>query len=789
MAQATETFDRFFERANETIPYPYQTELASGALLPDVLAVPTGSGKTAAVLTAWLWRRRFHPDSAIRVATPRRLVYCLPMRVLVEQTEAVARLMLERLGLAQSVGVHPILGGQVDDAWISEPDRDAVIVGTQDMLLSRALNRGYAAGRFRWPRLFGLLNNDALWVCDEIQLMGCGLPTAVQLHAFRAREGTFGPTSTVFMSATMEPAWLRTVDFPADALAVQRLGTEDRMDAGLAKRLEARKSLHEVPAPTAASPRALASLILDQHQDESLTLVVVNQVKRAVELYRALEKSGAPVLLLHSRFRPRERREALRQLLAKPGSGGVIAVTTQVVEAGVDLDARTLFFETAPWSSVVQRLGRCNRAGRYEKAAVHWIDLPEKDARPYEAAELAGCRDRLRKLGEGADLSPARLDELPLDPPKPSSHVLRRKDLYELFDTSTDLSGLDVDVSRFIRDADERDLLVFWRDFSGRPPEKFAQPERDELCPAPVGVLREFLEKSHAPAWVFDPLDETWVPVSANRLRPGLRVLLRCEAGAYGPSIGFDVKTGAPVEPVPPVPPSGSAHDAEADEALDSDAASQEPRWITVREHTDDVVREARELASLADGQAEAVLLAARWHDAGKAHPVFQRFLRKSGGTPPDLDAQYAKSPGRGGRHERPHFRHELASALVLLSHEPGANGDLAAYLVAAHHGKVRFAIRSLPDEFLPPQREARFAQGIWEGESLPPVDLGDDVTSPETQFDLSLMEIGRGPAGPSWTERVLSLLDALGPFRLAYLEALLRAADARASRKEAGHA
>ncbi len=40
-----------------------------------------------------------------------------------------------------------------------------------------------------------------------------------------------------------------------------------------------------------------------------------------------------------------------------------------------------------------------------------------------------------------------------------------------------------------------------------------------------------------------------------------------------------------------------------------------------------------------------------------------------------------------------------------------------------------------------------------------------------------------------SWTARALKLLADLGPFKLAYLEALLRAADVRASRKEANHA
>ncbi|NJK31191.1 MAG: hypothetical protein HC927_01570 [Deltaproteobacteria bacterium] len=51
-------------------------------------------------------------------------------------------------------------------------------------------------------------------------------------------------------------------------------------------------------------------------------------------------------------------------------------------------------------------------------------------------------------------------------------------------------------------------------------------------------------------------------------------------------------------------------------------------------------------------------------------------------------------------------------------------------------------------------------------------------------ELELSLMELGRHEGKASWTERALALLDEYGPFKLAYLEALLRIADWRATRK-----
>jgi CRISPR-associated endonuclease/helicase Cas3 len=73
------------------------------------------------------------------------------------------------------------MGGEDASDWDTNPEHDAVIIGRQDMLLSRAMNRGFGMSRYRWPVHFGLLNNDCLWVLDETQLMGVGLTTSAQL--------------------------------------------------------------------------------------------------------------------------------------------------------------------------------------------------------------------------------------------------------------------------------------------------------------------------------------------------------------------------------------------------------------------------------------------------------------------------------------------------------------------------------------------------------------------------------------------------------------------------------
>ena len=70
--------------------------------------------------------------------------------------------------------------------------------------------------------------------------------------------------------------------------------------------------------------------------------------------------------------------------------------------------------------------------------------------------------------------------------------------------------------------------------------------------------------------------------------------------------------------------------------------------------------------------------------------------------------------------------------------------------------------------------------------ETLPFVDLGDGAYAGETELDMSIARIGVSETGErSWLDRTLKLLEWLGPFRLAYLEAMVRAADMRASRAE----
>ena len=91
----TSDFSGFFSTAYGSArqPYDYQVRLADLPCESRLITVPTGLGKTAAVVLAWLFNRVAKNDAK----WPRRLIYCLPMRTLVEQTAGEAQKWINAL--------------------------------------------------------------------------------------------------------------------------------------------------------------------------------------------------------------------------------------------------------------------------------------------------------------------------------------------------------------------------------------------------------------------------------------------------------------------------------------------------------------------------------------------------------------------------------------------------------------------------------------------------------------------------------------------------------------------
>jgi CRISPR-associated endonuclease/helicase Cas3 len=786
------TFEDLVRKATGKVgmkPYPYQMRLADEGL-PELLAVPTGTGKTMAAVLPWLYRRRFHADQAVRQATPRRLVFVLPMRVLVEQTASVVRGWLTGLGLEELVDCEVLMGGEPRvAAWRKHPERDAVIIGTLDMVLSRSLNRGFGESRFVWPIDFGLFNNDCHFVYDEVQLMGPALATSRQLHGLREVLGTAAQCTSTWMSATVPEHQLLTFDAPELRSRVE-LKPED-ISGGLATRLAAHKRVLELPiSDDKRFEREVSQVVADHHTAGTLTIVVLNTVERARSVFKALEAKelDAQLVLLHSRFRPGDRKTQADLALADVTTvTGRIVVSTQVIEAGVDVSASLLVTEAAPWPSIVQRAGRCNRDGQQPDAQLVWFAPASHE--PYEKDDVLASTEALRQL-DGALVTSQTLRDCVVAVTEEIHPVLRRKDLIELFDTLPDLTGNDIDVSRFIRKSDELDLSLVWRslDEEGLWAAETTSPGRDERCPVSVGAFKKVLKAGGFKAWRYDHLAARWVLCASGEVRPGMVVLLDSATGRYTPATGWDPDSKVAVDAV------AGAEPATDDESTGDDPASADGSWLSLKQHLADTEREIRKLLDgtanegLTDAQRMAAVQAARLHDIGKAHPHFQQALKGTAASAAEQaaipDAVLAKGGSGRLRHkpDRPNFRHELVSALALLGEGSVAlssvvETDLAVYLVAAHHGRIRMGIRAMSDDAV------GNVLGVHTGDQLPAVEMLEGEI-PMSTMDLSIMELGERNGRASWSARALALRDRpdLGPFRLGFLEAMVRLADWAAS-------
>lgn len=103
------TFDEFFQRLTHCRRHDWQARVAVDDACKDrLIRIPTGFGKTAGVTIAWLWNRVHRKNDA----WPRRLVLCLPMRTLVEQTERAVSGWISKAELNSRVKV-PLVSAQL----------------------------------------------------------------------------------------------------------------------------------------------------------------------------------------------------------------------------------------------------------------------------------------------------------------------------------------------------------------------------------------------------------------------------------------------------------------------------------------------------------------------------------------------------------------------------------------------------------------------------------------------------------------------------------------------------
>ncbi len=455
-------FEDTFEALTGHPPFPWQQRIyhkhfACG-VLPPAVDIPTGLGKTA-VMAIWLLAR------AAGAPLPRRLVYVVDRRAVVDQATEFAEKLQERLeeqgklgpmrhALGLGDGLLPIstLRGRYADNrdWMADPAAPAIIVGTVDMVGSRLLFEGYGLSHRMRPFAAGLLGCDSLVLLDEAHLarpferLLKGIEDGQR--ASSADRGAFAgpaigkgkppPFRVLPLSATLA--------FEPNIEPFGLIKGEDEANATIRARLEARKSL---TVEELAQNSNLVEMLAGRAWELMQVALVSSGQAPAVAVYCDLRKDAEKVadilrkqaskeeprphvLLFVGSRRVHERQRASEELQEYRLVGNaedarndpVFVVATSAGEVGVDLDADHMVCDLVAWERMVQRFGRVNRRG-LGAARILVLDQGPPDTKKIDE-HVVVRHEAVRALLEGLPLEetgarlagPGALRDLAADP-------------------------------------------------------------------------------------------------------------------------------------------------------------------------------------------------------------------------------------------------------------------------------------------------------------------------------------------------------------------------------------
>lgn len=332
------------------------------------LTVPTGGGKTLASLRFALhhaWRH--HMD---------RVIYVLPYTSIIDQNAAVVRSILENAAASGENGSKPIVLEHHSnltpekDTWQSRvlsENWDAPIIFTTAVQFLETL---FSAGTRGARRMHQLAN--AVIVFDEIQ----SVPVRT-VHLFNnAINFLTGQCGATILFCTATQPLLNEVN--AEKGVAKLSPNHELMDdaAGLFKALR-RVEVMDRRKNGGWTEDEVAGCALEELERTGSVLVVVNTKAAAREVYERCGAKAKRVFHLSTNMCPAHRMDslqAIRNYLDPKAPKSVICVSTQLIEAGVDIDFGTVIRYLAGLDSIAQAAGRCNRNGLRPTGSVHVVN-------------------------------------------------------------------------------------------------------------------------------------------------------------------------------------------------------------------------------------------------------------------------------------------------------------------------------------------------------------------------------------------------------------------------------
>ncbi len=358
------------------------------------MTAPTGIGKT---LLAATWALEKRCASAQKTGVPPKIIVVLPFLSIIDQTAGVYRELLETAG-EKADGSWFLTCHSLSDRkyaeWMEESEepffidtwRTEMIITTYDQFLMSLLD---PKARHQM-RLHNLC--DALIIMDEVQSLPCRLWKLLELVLRELSRK--GRSRILLMSATL-PGFVSGA-FPLlenyreyfGAFSRYRLsfriGQEHRMTVSrLCEELEGR-----LDGWVRTEARVLVTL-----NTRACARKVYDHLRNLCE--QSQEWGDLPLMFLSADVTPKDRLLKMDEIRKnKP----CIVVSTQCIEAGVDMDMGVVIRDFAPWDSIVQVAGRCNREGRRGKwLPVEVVDLVTEKGRRfsemiYDEVALASTR-------------------------------------------------------------------------------------------------------------------------------------------------------------------------------------------------------------------------------------------------------------------------------------------------------------------------------------------------------------------------------------------------------------
>jgi CRISPR-associated helicase Cas3/CRISPR-associated endonuclease Cas3-HD len=354
--------------------------LATADLSPGLftLSAPTGAGKTLAMLAFAL--RHAHRHGL------RRIVVAIPFLSILEQTARIYRDLLEPafderylLEHHSLAGTHREPGegrGETDAEeearriarWTTENWDAPLVVTTSVQILESLFSNRPSACR----KLHRLARSVLLF--DEVQTLppALAVPTLAALSRLAERYG-----STVVFSTATQPAFDHLSDRVGE-LAAPGWAPREIVPAEL-RLFERARRVRVVWE--AEAPRSWESLAAEL-ADAGTALCIVNLKRHAHRLAELLRSQDVPGLLhLSTNLCPAHRERVLDEVRRRlDAHEPCLLISTQCVEAGVDVDFPRVFRALAPLDAIAQAAGRCNRNGLLAEGLVR-VFLPEEDGK------------------------------------------------------------------------------------------------------------------------------------------------------------------------------------------------------------------------------------------------------------------------------------------------------------------------------------------------------------------------------------------------------------------------